>query len=58
MLSDVLIMAYVLLLALLVFQAEKLTKNSLKVVLFGLFLTPLAGYILLAYYQKMNAIKT
>ena len=52
MLTDVLIMAYILLMALLIYHAEKLTKNSLKVVLAGTLLTPLIGFIMLAYYQK------
>jgi positive regulator of sigma E activity len=58
MLADVLIMTYVLLMALLIFQAEKLSDNSVKVILMGLFLTPIVGYIMLAWYQKMNAIKS
>lgn len=45
-------MAYILLMALLIYHAEKLTKNSLKVVLAGTLLTPLIGFIMLAYYQK------
>jgi len=52
MLADVLIMTYILLLAILVYQAEKLSENSLKVVLAGLFLTPIIGFALLAYYHK------
>ncbi len=52
MLADILIMAYVFLLAILILQAEKLTENSLKVVLAGIFLSPLTGFALLVYYQK------
>lgn len=52
MLTDVLIMAYILLLAILIYQAEKLSENSLKVVLAGLFLSPIIGFALLSYYQK------
>ena len=52
MLTDVLIMAYVLLLAILIYQAEKLPENSLKVVLAGLFLTPIIGFAVLSYFQK------
>ena len=52
MLADVLIMTYILLLAILVYQAEKLSENSLKVVLAGLLLTPIIGFALFAYYHK------
>jgi RsiW-degrading membrane proteinase PrsW (M82 family) len=52
MLSDILIMTYILLLAILIYQAEKLSENSLKVVLAGLLLTPVIGFALLAYYHK------
>jgi len=52
MLTDVLIMAYILLVAILIYQAEKLHQNSLKVVLAGVFLTPIIGFALLTYYQK------
>lgn len=45
-------MAYILLLAILIFQAEKLPQNSLKVVLAGVLFTPVIGLVFLAYYQK------
>ncbi len=52
MITDVLIMTYIVMMALLIFQAEKLQNNSLKVVLIGLFLTPIIGFGVLSYYQK------
>jgi len=52
MLTDVLIMAYIVLNAILIFQAEKLPQNSLKIVLAGVVLTPLIGFALLSFYQK------
>lgn len=51
MLVDILIMCYALLMTLLIFKAEKLPQNSFKVILIGLFLTPIIGYIYLNKYQ-------
>lgn len=48
---DLLIMSYVLLLGLLIFQAEKLQQNALKVILIGIFLTPIVGFMYLNYYR-------
>lgn len=48
---DILIMGYALLLGILVYQAEKLPENSLKVIAAGLFLTPIAGFLLLNKYR-------
>jgi len=45
-------MAYILLLAILIYYAEKLPENSLKVALAGLFFSPIIGFALLSYYQK------
>jgi len=44
-------MSYALLMGILVFQAEKLPQNSLKVILVGLFLTPIIGFLLLNRYK-------
>lgn len=52
MIADVLIMTYIVMMALLIFQAEKLPQNSFKVILIGLFLTPLVGFGAWNYYQK------
>jgi hypothetical protein len=46
-------MSYALLLALLVFQAEKLPNKSLKIILIGMILTPIVGFIYLNF-QKGN----
>lgn len=52
MITDVLIMTYIVMMALLIFQAEKLPQNSFKVILIGLFLTPIIGFGAWSYYQK------
>lgn len=48
---DILIMSYALLMAILVYQAEKLPENSLKVILIGLIFTPIIGFLLLSKYK-------
>lgn len=53
MLTDILIMSYVVLMALLVRKSEKLPEFSLKVVLIGLFLSPIAGFISYYYFQRI-----
>lgn len=52
MIADVLIMTYIVMMALLIYQAEKLPQNTFKVILIGLFLTPIVGFGALSYYQK------
>jgi len=52
MLTDVFIMAYIVLNAILIYQAEKLQQNSLKIVLAGIIFTPIIGFALLTFYQK------
>ncbi|OYT15364.1 MAG: hypothetical protein B7C24_13450 [Bacteroidetes bacterium 4572_77] len=47
---DIIIMIYVLALALLIYQAEKLTQKSLTITILGLLLTPLAGFTALGYF--------
>ncbi len=52
MIADVLIMAYIVMMGLLIYQAEKLPQNSFKVIFIGLFLTPIVGFGAWSYYQK------
>jgi positive regulator of sigma E activity len=51
MILDIVIMSYALLMAILIFQAEKLPQNSFKIILIGLFLTPIIGFLLLGRYK-------
>lgn len=48
---DITIMSYAILMGILVYQAEKLPENSLKVILIGLFFTPILGFLLLNKYR-------
>lgn len=52
MIADVLIMTYIVMMALLIYQAEKLPQNSFKVILLGLLFTPIIGFGFWTYYQK------
>jgi hypothetical protein len=45
-------MSYVILMALLVRKSEDLPEFSLQVVLIGLFLSPIAGFISYYYFQR------
>ncbi len=56
MLIDILILAYILLLMPLIYECEKLETGGLKILLIGLFLTPIVGYIFLFYKKKSKPI--
>ncbi|MBN2237254.1 MAG: hypothetical protein JW729_06820 [Bacteroidales bacterium] len=49
---DLLIMSYALLMVLLIFMSEKLPQFSLRIVLIGLFFSPIIGFISYFYFQK------
>lgn len=51
MIVDIFIMTYALLMTILVFQAEKLQQNSFKVIIIGLFFTPIVGFMYLSKYN-------
>ena len=53
-LPDVLILFYVILLIILIYQAEKYPENALKIVLVGLFFTPFLGFTALHYLKNKN----
>jgi len=50
MLIDILIMSYAVLMVLLVHKSKDLPKFSLQVVLIGLFLSPIIGFMSYYYY--------
>jgi len=52
MIVDLIIMSYALMMALLVYQAEKTPHLSIKVILLGLLLTPIVGFTYLSFYNK------
>lgn len=52
MIIDILIMSYAILMVLLIYQAEKLPKNNLRVIISGLLFTPIIGAVVLVYYQR------
>mgnify|MGYP006278704309 FL=1 len=56
MIVDLLIVFYIFLLFPLIFECEKLHSDGFKVLLVGLFLTPIAGYIYL-YQVKRKELK-
>lgn len=45
-------MSYAILMVLLIYQAEKLPKNNLRVIISGLLFTPIIGAVVLVYYQR------
>lgn len=49
---DIIIMAYVVLMVILIYRAEKLPRFSLRIILTGLVLTPIIGAMTLVYYQR------
>lgn len=51
MIIDLLIMSYSVLMALLIYRAEKLPKHNIKVIISGLVFTPIIGAIVMLYYQ-------
>lgn len=56
MLVDLLIVVYILAIFPLIFECERLQKGGFKVLLTGLFLTPVVGFVYL-YYVKKKSIK-
>jgi len=52
MVIDILIMTYVVLMVLLIYQAEKLPEHSLKIILVGLVLTPVIGAFAHTFYHR------
>jgi hypothetical protein len=54
MLLDILILTYVALIALLVWVSETLPQFSFRIILIGLFLSPIAGFISYYYYQRQK----
>ena len=58
MTTDILIMSYVLLLVLLVYQAEKFERNSLKIIIIGILLTPLSGFAICFYLGRKELEKS
>ncbi|MFH0999811.1 MAG: hypothetical protein V1783_03130 [Bacteroidota bacterium] len=54
MLIDIIIISYVVLLAILVHFSESIPHFSLKIVLIGLFFSPIIGFLTYYYYQKLN----
>ena len=52
MLIDILILVYITGMVLLVLKSETLPQFSFKILLFGLLLSPIAGFISYYYYQR------
>lgn len=52
MLINILILSYVASLALLVWKSETLPQFSTKIILIGLLLSPIIGFLSFYYYQK------
>lgn len=52
MLIDLLILIYIILLFPLIFECEKLHSGGFKVLLAGIFFTPVIGFLYLAYVKK------
>jgi len=55
MLIDLLILVYIILLFPLIFECEKLHSGGFKVLLSGVLLTPIIGFLYLAYVKKKPA---
>ena len=55
MLIDLLILVYIILLFPLFFECEKLHSGGFKVLLSGVFLTPVIGFLYLYYVKKRLA---
>lgn len=56
--TDVLIMSYILLLVILIHQAEKFKENSLKIIIIGITLTPIAGFAMYYYFDRKASEKS
>ncbi len=54
MLIDLLILVYIILLFPLIFECEKLHRRGFKVLLSGIFFTPVIGFLFLAYVKKKS----
>ncbi|MDZ7774793.1 MAG: hypothetical protein U5L09_03830 [Bacteroidales bacterium] len=54
MLVDLLILGYIILLFPLIFECEKLPQGGFKVLLSGVFLTPVVGLLYLTYVKKKS----
>ena len=52
MVTDILFSLYIILLFPLLHECEKLKSNGLKFLLFGIFFTPVIGYIILYNYKR------
>lgn len=57
MLIDLLILAYIILLFPLIFECEKLPHGGFKVLLSGVFFTPVVGLLYLTYVKKRSENK-
>ncbi len=52
MLIDLLILAYIMLLFPLIFECEKLPQGGFKVLLVGIFFTPVVGFVYMLYRKR------
>ncbi len=60
MIADILIMTYVLLFSLLIYQSEKCEEYFLKIIIIGALLTPIVGFAFYFYHhgkkiEKLNS---